>query len=195
LLPITPAYWWLDDAKAPLPFAKDGAELAMSFDLKVPMATREGEAQPYITMNFLFLDPRSQKQFWLAAALFDLRPESEFPDTVHFDGWEGGTQIPILYSALNRRSAWLHPGRDSALFTSQPFADYRRFDVRVTAAELQQAVRAMRTRFPATAVISEDPAAYRLVHFNLNPEVFAPPGSRGTLGLALREIRVEVLER
>jgi hypothetical protein len=87
LLPITPAYWWWDFAKAPMPFSKEGVELAMSFDMKVPSASREGEAQPYITANILFLDTRSQKQFWLAANLFDMRPESQFPDTVHFDGW------------------------------------------------------------------------------------------------------------
>jgi hypothetical protein len=195
LLPITPAYWWWDFAKAPMPFAKEGVELAMSFDMKVPTASREGEAQPYITVNFLFLDTRSQKQFWLAANLFDMRPESQFPDTVHFDGWEGGTQIPILYSALNNKSQWMHPGKDSALFTSQPFVEYRRYDIRVTAAELKTAIVAMQKRFPETAAVSGNVADLRLIHFNLNPEVFAPKGSRGRLGLALRNIRVELVSR
>ena len=195
LLPITPAFWWWDFAKAPMPFAKDGAELAMSFDMKVPTASRDGEAQPYITMNFLFLDTHSQKQFWLAANLFDMRPESQFPDTVHFDGWEGGTQIPILYSALNNKSQWMHPGKDSALFTSQPFSEYRHYDVRVTAAELKNAIEAMQKRFPETAVVSGNVADLRLIHFNLNPEVFAPKGSRGRLGLALGGVRVELLGR
>jgi hypothetical protein len=193
LLPITPAYWWWDFAKAPMPFAKEGVELVMSFEMKVPTASREGEAQPYITVNFLFLDTLSQKQFWLAANLFDMRPESQFPDTLHFDGWEGGTQIPILYSALNNKSQWMHPGKDSALFTSQPFAEYRRYDVRVTAAELKKAIHAMRARFPETAAVSDNAADLRLIHFNLNPEVFAPKGSRGRIGLALRDVRVEVL--
>jgi hypothetical protein len=195
LLPITPAYWWWDFAKAPMPFAKEGVELAMSFEMKVPTASREGEAQPYITANFLFLDTHSQKQFWIAANLFDLRPESQFPDTVHFDGWEGGTQIPILYSALNNRSQWMHPGKDSALFTSQPFEAYRHYDVRVTAAELKTAIAAMQKRFPETAAVSGNIADLRLIHFNLNPEVFAPKGSRGRLGLALRNIRVELVTR
>lgn len=195
LLPITPAYWWWDFAKAPMPFAKEGAELGMSFEMKVPTASREGEAQPYITVNFLFLDTRSQKQFWLAANLFDMRPESQFPDTVHFDVWEGGTQIPILYSALNKKSQWMHSGKDSALFTSQPFAAYRHYDVRSTAAEVKTAIVAMQKRFPETATISGNIADLRLIHFNLNPEVFAPKGSRGRLGLALRNIRVELVSR
>jgi len=193
LLPITPAYWWWDYAKAPMPFAKEGAELALSFEMKVPAASREGESQTYITANFLFLDTRSQKQFWLAANLFDMRPEGQFPDTVHFDGWEGGTQIPILFSALNNKSHWMHPGKDSALFTSQPFSEYRRYDIRVTAAELKTAIVAMQKRFPETAAVSGDIANLHLIHFNLNPEVFAPNATRGRLGMALRDVRVEVL--
>jgi len=31
------------------------------------------------------------------------------------------------------------------------------------------------------------------IHFNINPEVYAPQGSRGHLGLSLRDIRVELL--
>jgi hypothetical protein len=195
LLPITPAYWWWDFAKSPMPFAKEGVELVLSFEMKVPTASRDGEAQPYVTVNFLFLDTLSQMQFWLAASLFDLRPESQFPDTVHFDGWEGGTQIPILYSALNKKSQWMHPGKDSALFASQPFAEYRHYDVRVTAAELKTAIAAMQKRFSETATVSDNAADLRLMHFNLNPEVFAPKGSRGRLGLALRNIRVELVPR
>lgn len=114
---------------------------------------------------------------------------------MHFDGWEGGTQIPILYSALNNNSQWMHPGKDSALFTSQPFAEYRHYDVRVTAAELKTAIVAMQKRFPETAAASDTAGDLRLVNFNLNPEVFAPKGSRGRLGLALRDIRVEVQSR
>jgi len=193
LLPITPAYWWWDYEKAPMPFAKEGVELSLSFEMKVPTASREGESQTYITANFLFLDTRSQKQFWLAANLFDMRPESQFPDTVHFDGWEGGTQIPILFSALNNKSHWMHPGKDSALFTSQPFSEYRRYDIRVTAAELKTAIVAMQKRFPETAAVSGDIANLHLIHFNLNPEVFAPKATRGRLGMALRDVRVEVL--
>jgi hypothetical protein len=195
LLPITPAYWWWDFAKSPMPFAKEGVELVMSFEMKVPTASRDGEAQPYVTVNFLFLDTLSQMQFWLAASLFDLRPESQFPDTVHFDGWEGGTQIPILYSALDKKSQWMHPGKDSALFTSQPFSEYQRYDIRVTAAEVKTAIVAMQKRFPETAAVSGNIADLRLIHFNLNPEVFAPKGSRGRLGLALRNIRVELVPR
>ncbi|MEQ1749666.1 MAG: hypothetical protein ABL974_09610 [Prosthecobacter sp.] len=83
----------------------------------------------------------------------------------------------------------------SALFTSQPFAEYRRYDVRVTAAEMKNAIHAMRARFPETAAVSGNIADLRLIHFNLNPEIFAPKGSRGRLGLALRNIRVELVPR
>ena len=193
LLPITPAYWWWDMSRAPLPFKEPDRELSMSFDLKVPTATQTGKAVPYITINFLFRDSRSQQQLWLAATLFDPRGEATLPDTVHVDDWEGGTQLPILYSALNRKSQWLHPGPRSALFTDKPFADYRKIEVRVTAPELRAALLAMKNAMPKLAPASEDPRDYQLVHFNINPEVYAPKGSRGQLGLSLRDIRVEVL--
>ncbi len=89
----------------------------------------------------------------------------------------------------------MHPGKDSALFTSQPFAEYRHYDVRVTAAELKTAIVAMQKRFTETAAVSGNIADLRLIHFNLNPEVFAPKGSHGQLGLALRNIRVELVSR
>ena len=79
------------------------------------------------------------------------------------------------------------------LFTDQPFTDYRRIEVRVTAAELRVALVAMRKAMPKLATASEDPRDYHLAHFNINPEVFAPTGSRGRLGLSIRNVRVELL--
>jgi len=79
------------------------------------------------------------------------------------------------------------------LFTDKPFADYRHIEVRVTAPELRAAIASMKKAMPKLAPASEDPRDYQLIHFNLNPEVFAPQGSRGQLGLSLRGIRVELL--
>jgi len=193
LLPITPASWWLDTSRAPVPFKEANRELSMSFDLKVPTSAREGAAEVYVTANFLFHDARSRQSLWLAATLFDPRGEASFPDTVHVDDWEGGTQLPILFSALNAKSRWLHPGPDSTLFTDQPFTDYRRIEVRVTAAELRAALVAMRKAMPRLATASEDPRDYQLVHFNINPEVFAPAQSRGRLGVSIRDVRVQLV--
>jgi len=165
----------------------------MSFDLKVPTASREGKAEIYVTANFLFQDARSRQSLWLAATVFDPRGEASFPDTVHMDDWEGGTHLPILFSALNAKSRWLHPGPESALFADRPFADYRRINVRVSAAELRAALSAMRKAISRLATASEDPRDYQLAHFNINPEVYAPSGSRGRLGLSIRDIRVESL--
>ena len=193
LLPVCPAYWWWDIQAAPRPFQQPDRELAFSFDLKVPTAERQGEAEVYICAYFLLRDQRSGQQLWLGATVFDLRSVDRFPDTVHIDNWEAGTGLPILFTALNGRSAWLHPGPASASFTEQPFAEYRRFEFRVGPADLQAAVRAMKGRQPRYADVSEDPRDYQLTHFNVNPEVYAPRGSRGRLGLALRDIRVLLL--
>ena len=143
---------------------------------------------------FLLRDERSGRNFWLGASVFDLRGETQFPDTVHFDDWEGGTQLPILFTALNDRSAWLHPGPGSQHFQDQPFSSYRRFEFRVGASELRKVVRAMKQRWPKLGDMSEEPRDYQLTHFNINPEVYAPSESRGRLGLALRAIRVLIVE-
>jgi hypothetical protein len=193
LLPVCPGYWWWDLSRAPTPFALPDRELSFSFDLKVPTARKQSAADLYITTNFLFRDPATGQQFWLAATLFDPRGEDRFPDTVHFDSWEGGTQLPILFSALNAKSHWLHPGPGSATFSAQPFQEYRHFDVRLSAPELRRAIAAMRLAMPKLAGVGEDPAPYQLIHFNINPEVSAPPGSLGQLGLTLRDILVQVV--
>jgi hypothetical protein len=48
---------------------------------------------------------------------------------------------------------------------------------------------------PKLASASEDPRDYQLIHFNSNPEVCAPTGSQGQLGLSLCDIRVEMIAR
>jgi hypothetical protein len=63
----------------------------------------------------------------------------------------------------------------------------------VGATELRAAIVAMRKCLPKLTDASEDPRDYQLVHFNVNPEVYAPEGSRGRLGLAMRDIRVVLL--
>jgi hypothetical protein len=159
----------------------------------VPTPQRQGKAEVYLCAHFLFADSRSKRQFWFGASLFDLRSADCFPDTVHVDAWEVGTGLPILFSALNRKSAWLHPGPGSAQFTDRALDDYRRFDFRLGPTELRAAIAAMKKRLPQMAGASDDPRDYQLRHFNVNPEVYAPEGSRGQLGLALRDIRVLLL--
>ena len=195
LVPVCPAYWWWDVNEAPRPFQQTNHELSFSFDLKVPTAKRQGRAEVYICAHLLLRDRRSGLQFWLGASLFDLRGADRFPDTVHVDNWEAGTKLPILFSALNDHSAWLHPGPNSVRFTDRPFDAYRRFDFRVGPAEVRTAVAAMKNRWPDLANASEDAGDYQLTHFNLNPEVYAPDGSRGQLGLAVRDIRVLLVTR
>jgi hypothetical protein len=195
LLPICPACWWWQMSRAPWPFREADRELSFSFDLKVPTAQRQGKAEVYICAYFQFLDRRSKRQFWFGASLFDLRGADRFLDLVHVDNWEAGTGLPILFSALNQRSKWLHPGPGSAEFTDHPFNDYRRFDFRVRPAELGAAIVAMRKRLPGMASVSDDPRDYQFLHVNVNPEVYAPEESRGRLGLALRDIRIVLLGR
>jgi hypothetical protein len=182
----------------PRQLLQQAAELVLIRQLVVSRqidGERQRQAEVYICAYFMFRDPRSDRHFWFGPSLFDCRGADRFPDTVHVDNWEGGTGLPILYSALNPRSAWLHPAHGSAQFADRPFDDYRHFDFRVGPAELRAAVAAMKKRLPKMTAVSEDPREFELVHFNVNPEVYAPEGSRGRLGLALQDIRVLLLAR
>jgi hypothetical protein len=193
LLPVCPAYWWWNVQSAPWPFRETDRQLAFSFDMQVPTAQRDGNAEVYVCAYFLLRDSRSSRHFWLGATLFDPRGADRFPDTVHRDNWEAGTGLPILFTALDERSRWLHPGPGSAWFTDTPFTGYRRFEFRVSESELRCAVGAMKDRWADYAQVSANPRDYQLTHFNVNPEVYAPAGSRGRLGLTLRDIRVLLL--
>ena len=195
LIPVCPGYWWWDVTKAPRPFRSPDQELSFSMEMKVPTAERQGGAEVYVCAYLLLRDARSGRHFWLGPSLFDLRSVEQFPDTVHFDGWEGGTKLPILFAALSDRNAWFRPGPESAVFTNRSFDVYRRFDFRVGQSELRAAVTALQARWPELDGMSLDPAEYQLTHFNVNPEIFAPDGSRGRLGLAIRDIRLEVVQR
>jgi hypothetical protein len=195
LIPVCPAYWWLEPQRAPRPFEAANRELSFALDLKVPTAEREGKAEVYVCVYFLFGDRRSKQHFWFGASLFDLRGAERFPDTVHVDDWEGGTGRPILFTALRPGSVWLHPGPGSAHFAQRTFGDYRRFEFRVGPNELRTAIAAMKKRLPKSAEASDEPQDYQLLHFNANPEVYAPQGSRGRLGLAIRDLQIVLLER
>ena len=48
LLPVCPAYWWLDETRAPRPFQEPDRELAFSFEMQVPTAERQGQAEVYV---------------------------------------------------------------------------------------------------------------------------------------------------
>lgn len=120
LIPVCPAYWWWDKDTTPRPFAQADRHLAFSFDLQVPTAERQGEAEVYVCAYFLLRDQQSGRSLWLGASLFDLRSADRFPDLVHVDNWEAGTGLPILFTALHERSAWLHPGPGSATYTDKP---------------------------------------------------------------------------
>jgi hypothetical protein len=194
LLPVCPAYWWWNLDRAPRPFTNNRRELSFALEMKVPTAERTGQAQVYVCAHLLFRDATSGRSFWFGASLFDLRPVSTFPDTVHIDNWAGGTGLPILFAALTDQSDWLHPSPNSARFAGRTFGDFKRFELRVGTAELCKAIRAMKSRRPELAHMSEESRDYLLVHLNVNPEVFAPEGSRGRLGLTLRNICVQLGE-
>ena len=111
LIPVCPAYWWLDRNNAPRPFQDIDHELAFSFDLRVPTAERQGQAEVYVLRLLPAARPAIGPVALAGRSVFDLRSIDRFPDTVHIDNWEAGTGLPILFTALHERRNGCTPGQ------------------------------------------------------------------------------------
>lgn len=207
VVPITPAIWW-DRSASPRPYATSGRELSFRFEAKIPTATRTGAAQAYVGVAMLFEDRTTGTGLWNTAALFDLRPP--MGERVHFDGpYPGATNIAILLGELTGGTRWGHPGPGSVTFQTAPFGDYRVFDYRISEAEFQQGLSALRARanefcshaptgddcraFSKYRYISASPSDYIITNINLNPEIYAPSAvDNGTLGMSVKNLKVAV---
>jgi len=167
------AFWWWDvktaRARLRIPLTSSRSSWTCRYDGR---ARRSGRG---VRLR-LFPAAGSAVRAAVLAGYYAVRSRgaARFPDTVHFDDWEGGTQLPILFAALNDRSAWLHPGPGSAHFADQPFSPYQHFDFRVGSTELLTAVKAMKRRWPQLAEVSEEPRDFHLTHFNVNPKCTRP---------------------
>lgn len=188
LYTITPAQWWWDSAGQPKPWINAENGLSFSFEAKIPTAVRSGGAEVYFSPCLLFTDSVSGKSIWYCVQTFDLRPA--FSERIHFDGWSGGTNLPIVVSVMNTGTTFTHLGPDSSIFQQAPWNDFKYFEFRITSEEFRRAIVAVNVQYPPS-VLSPDPINYSLVHFNLDPEVYdSPAGSVGKIGMAYRNIKI-----
>lgn len=192
LLPMTPVYDWSGSEQV-LPFQTAGRELSFSFELQVPTAERQGQAEVYVNAYFLFRNARTNLQFWYGAAVFDLRgTPSEY---VKVDDWEGGTGLAILNSVLADGGSFSHRGPGSASFQARTWPAFRYFDFRISEAEFQAGLGMLAQQ--SSAFVGTSPQEYLLTHVNLNPEAYisktAGTGNEARLGLAVRKMKVSLV--
>jgi hypothetical protein len=171
-----------------------GSELSFSFELQVPYAARHGAGEVYIDSYFLFQDSAGN-QLWYGAHVFDLRPP--FPEA--FFALDPGTGIPVLSTPLGASvfssgfsgPSYVHLGPGSNAFQQQTWTGYRYFDFRISRTEFENALSRVRQSYHYYSI---DPADYRIIHINFNPEV-APRGETGgagdgQIGMSVRYLQV-----
>ena len=195
ILPVCPAYWWLVEGRAPWPFREAGRELSFSIDLKVPTArtARQGGGLRRARTFYLAIEKPSGisgsvRRFSTPAARITFRTPSTSTTGRRARGCRSSTQhsIDVVRGCIRAPIRLSLPtARSTTIDGSSSGSD----------AELGTAIAAMKRRLPRMADAPDDPRLYQLLHFNVNPEVYAPEGSRGRLGLALRDIRIVLLGR
>jgi hypothetical protein len=193
ILPVV-AHYDFPAARTPMPFRTLGApgELSFALDAKVPSASRWGAGVSYAATVFRFKDTKpgnESRQVWLSIVLFD--PRGAADDSVILDGCSTCSGYPILLTsyAPSRRFGALGPGSSTA--TTSTFSDWRHFDYRISPASFAAALAETKQTFSLDdRQLSGDPADYSLVHFSLDPEVYAPAGGGASIGFAARALSI-----
>lgn len=191
ILPIV-AHFDFPEAQNIRPFSSTSSELAYRFELQIPTAQRIGSGELGAGANFMFRDARPGspgRRVWYTMVAFDLRPAP--PESVFVDSCANCSGFPIIDTVFGPNLRYGHMAPGSASFTSTPWTGFRAYDFRVSASELSVALADTQHTFGLSeAELSSNPADYRLVHFNFNPELYAPAGSGGRLGVSVRNIVV-----
>lgn len=190
-------------AKQFMPFAQSGKTLVYAMQAQIPYARGEGDcglpgsACAYATMYFDIQDVTTGLNFWYGATLYDTRGTpnglGRLGETV---GYDGNTQQAIIGAVVNLGAAqgakFTTALPTSRGFQAQTWAGYRPFQFAMTADNLRNAIRAVKSTFQQQyGALSEDPKNYRVFHFNFNPEV-AYFGGSASIGVAFNNIRISV---
>lgn len=170
-------------ARAAAPWAAGARGLELSIEYQVPLASKTGVAV-YTSWTVGLATAAAGSFVWYETALFDLdRPLGG--DVVWLDTISGR---PIVHGVLAR--AQQPPSRfhrmfdDSAESATAPWAGYRRFHFAIEAEHVAAAMAAANAKFNLT--LDTDPAAWRLVHTNVEVE-----GTAG--GTAAHSLRAMVI--
>lgn len=185
----TVVHWDWTPADNLRPFTSPGSAVGYDFDLQVPTASVGGAGAVYVTPVLMFRHAGTGKPFWFVAQAFDLRPPNA--EGVFYDACSTCTGLPIVISTLAPGSAFLHLAPGSATFRQTPWSGFTHFGLRITRATFALALQALVAKTGPSAGYSTSPEDYQLIHFNFNPEVYAPTGlGSGQLGLSVRRIHV-----
>jgi len=169
------------------PFISANEELVYALDLQVPTAQRTGGGEVYAAAVLRFQETLSGRQVWFSIQALDLRGPQ--PEQTILDSCAACSQMPIILTTFAPGMRFGHVASDSATFSAAPWSGYRHFEFRVNRAEFSAAIQDVKTRFALNdAQLSPDASDYRLIHLNVNPEVYAPAGGGGRIGVSIQNV-------
>jgi hypothetical protein len=221
---------WLSDVTMPRdkilsPWKEGFDSIEYAVDMRVPFAhstnfyhrnvvdndedspLRPDFAAPYVLGGLYFEQLRKlggttrPPAFWIAVTLFDLRKHYS-REVLIVDNWSGGTNYPIVTTAIGREVipdnglrlpdlppekpiatstptySFTLPGSESMQTESRADGPFQHFAVRITREHFLAAIDGIRTRLPSAygehgiAPISTDLADWGITHFNFDAEIF-----------------------
>ena len=187
----------MDASSAPAPWSSNpNGGLIFTIDLQLPTAVVTGESQVYAYGYFLLRDAATSQDFWLGASHYDHRGLAMASEYVGLDDWVGGTGHTIVNSLVSAPGQYLNDFttsiQGSSGFQTSTWSGYKRMAWGVTGNNLINAVKSINfKRDHRYKNFSTDPANYRLVHTNFNPEVYYGGGKDfGMIALSFKNLKV-----
>ena len=175
------------------PFSDDDTGLVFSLYAQIPHTATEGGGVAQTAIYFSFLDTISGIQFWYGALLYDSRGEESYGERIGIDNCKICTGLPIVQTLPGEdgRYGSAHDGSQRAAVDT--WRGFRKFSLYITPANFRAAIQDLAAKHASMGDLSPRPEDYELLHFNVNPEVFAPPGARASVGLSVTGIEIGLL--
>ena len=191
LFPLAAPLYYSGD-QAPRPFAH-GKTLVYSLEMQVPTAhAEEPQTYAYATINYRFRDEVSGSEFWYGVPIYDHR-KSQGAETILIDGWEGGSQDAIIGTTLGINGKYATAFAGTHPFQPEPWKGFKTFGFKITPQNLLNAIADMAAQHPKIySGLSRDPATYRLISFNVNPELVQHGEGTAHMGLSFRNLTISL---
>jgi hypothetical protein len=176
------------------PWAGATSELWFSFEAQVPVGVPAMNGAVYAGPNLMIHDTISGKRFWYGPMMYDNR--GLFSEQVFKDGCSTCTGLAIARTFYGSGTQYAHLGANSGVSTGATWRGFRYYEFRVSRSELLNIVNSVRSTFPQVyGTLSTDPANYKIVHFNINPEVADLNATRqGRIGMSVRNIFIGIAQ-
>ncbi|WP_336488088.1 hypothetical protein [Methylobacterium nigriterrae] len=160
---------------------RDGKALDVQVEVRLPFAGGTNGGGSHLDTYVTLRDTVTGTAFIWGVTAFDTRPGMLDGAVIDNQDTCGPTctGLSIFTVPLRRGSPYLTVAADNTVEAGHAtWKDARMLHVRLTAGNLRNLIAHARQIRPAIS-LSDDPAAYEVTYWNLNPEVFAPLDANG----------------